>query len=242
MTGRGKRGKPKPGFHSRPTALGNRPKVRFPHSNRRGRRCCRFPVQTRTGTPHTPRSLDSSRPRNSNRRTLPLRSIRPYPHQTARRPKVHRIHKRAGVEPLHNIRRAHRPLSRPTQPRRRPHIRDVPTRCQRKRTPRLQLQNPSHRPSAQHRFRHPAPRQPAPSLSKGQLIHRTDDSPTQNIIIRQRLSSPQAIRVLIGPRNRHRLRPLIRHQVGNPILQWNLKTALDPQAKAGSAGCPVRFA
>ena len=86
MTGRGKRGKPKPGFHSRPTALGNRPKVRFPHSNRRGRRCCRFPVQTRTGTPHTPSSLESSRPRNSKRRTLPLRSIRPYPDQTARRP------------------------------------------------------------------------------------------------------------------------------------------------------------
>ena len=85
MTGGRKRGKPKPGFHSLPTALGNRSKVRFPHSIRRGRRCCRFPVQTRTGTPHTPRSLDSSRPRNSNRRTLPLRSIRPYPHQTARR-------------------------------------------------------------------------------------------------------------------------------------------------------------
>ena len=87
MTGGRKRGKPKPGFHSLPTALGNRSKVRFPHSIRRGRRCCRFPVQTRTGTPHTPRSLDSSRPRNSNRRTLPLRSIRPYPHQTARRRK-----------------------------------------------------------------------------------------------------------------------------------------------------------
>jgi hypothetical protein len=49
-------------------------------------RCCRGPVQTRTGKPHTPRSLDSSRRRNSNRLTLPLRSIRPYPHQTARRP------------------------------------------------------------------------------------------------------------------------------------------------------------
>ena len=35
MTGGRKRGKPKPGFHSLPTALGNRPKARFPHSHRR---------------------------------------------------------------------------------------------------------------------------------------------------------------------------------------------------------------
>ena len=35
LTGCGKRAKPNPGFHSRPTALGNRPKTRFPRSHRR---------------------------------------------------------------------------------------------------------------------------------------------------------------------------------------------------------------
>ena len=35
MAGRGKRGKPKAGFLTLPTALGNRKKARFPHSHRR---------------------------------------------------------------------------------------------------------------------------------------------------------------------------------------------------------------